>query len=211
MSDCYKKLILRAAEELKPLGFKKSRDYLYKKSDEGNLGFISFIDDKRQSQKEADRTHFTVEVCVTSKKLLERFAGVYRSGKQVPQENDYSIRLGYLMGSERDVWWDIHPGNQEAVTAEIVDRILTLGVPDIEREISDEAICCRRWTAFEQGYRTNNIEVLTGLAYLLKESGRKDDFASVASYIRETYGDRETVAKFLSEMGFSSNPSFSRP
>lgn len=206
LNDSYKAMLGEVGQVLKSRGFKKKGNFFIHVEPNGNLGFVSFITAFPHQQISKDDTEFTVEFNVASKKLLDRFrAHLFYSpiNKPDPRDNHYCKRLGHLLPYQQDHWWTINPANYREVTSEVLDGILQKGLPLIEREITDEAICARDLENFEGGFRSNPASLLW-LAYLLKDAGRLEKLDEVARYAIEQFGERSfenaTIKDFLENL-----------
>lgn len=206
--ESFQKLLKAMSGLLKPLGYRKQGNWFLTTSTEGNTGFITVVKHRGPALDSAI-TPFTIEVAVASKLIVDRFRRhLWFPEKPNPGVNQYSTRIGYLMGKGTDFWWSLSEENEDLVIAEVLSA-LPHAFRFIDEMISNEALCANSLKEFElddDGFRNNPVE-LAFLAYLLHTLNDKDNFERVASCIFNNVGDNEfenssTFAEFVISLGY---------
>lgn len=193
---------------LKPLGFTKRGDFFTKRWPNGNIGFVC-VYKRGPARNISDSFSVTAEFAVASKVCLERFQTFLAypdNEKPHPSCTHSAERIGYLNGKGCDYWWELDPVNFAKSESEIRSGVVDFGLPFIEAEISDEAICARRLSGFLENGDDISPAELCILAFLLHRLEDTSSFKIVADRGFEKLGslpfENMTIAEFLCELGF---------
>ncbi|MFT3893680.1 MAG: DUF4304 domain-containing protein [Anaerolineales bacterium] len=177
-SEKYKALINNVAAPLKKLEFIKDRYrfYLYQNS---NWGVVDF---QKSVKSNSDTIVFAVNIGVASGRLLEKFSSIHQGKKPAIWNCHWRIRLGHLV-DHKDTWWSIdNETSIDYLSKQISDYILLLGIPEMNKYITDEALR-DLWLSGKSPSLTET-ERLEYLLALVREIGPSNAVAAIESDIR---------------------------
>src|SRR5260221_1956761 len=128
-------MLEKVGDLLKRDQFKRSGDTLYRWVDHRRLCWI--IHFQRRSDSNAETLKFTINIGVFSRRLHEHNWGKTRN---VPCIWDAAVqkRIGFLLPSERDRWWDIGFTTRESLLYPEMAGILMMAALPFLRQIDDE-------------------------------------------------------------------------
>ena len=169
----------RLLPALKQRGF-SGRGSTFHLERSGSWGLVG-VQKSQESRK--DRVRFTVNLGVTSGRL-QRFAARASHGSRPTVEDcHWQERLGFLLPDPQDRWWTIDPAHTvEALAPELVAQVLEVGVPEVEKYLSDEALRDLWLSGRSPGL--TELERLQNLAALLSAIGPRDALPRVLSDLR---------------------------
>lgn len=136
-ADAFKEILKRNALALRAYGFSRSGSTFYLRK-AGNWGVINFQKSKDSS---VDNIVFTVNLGIASTRLLAFFSHIRPDMKPSVWDCHWRERLGYLLPEHSDIWWTINSTTPvDELGQEIQGYVVNLGVPELEKYISDEAL-----------------------------------------------------------------------
>jgi len=145
--DSYKMVLTAAASILKERGYKKKGNLFYLLK-ENNYGMIGF--QKSQSSTK-DYTKFTINIGISSGALRQYVDLDDPTERPAIECCHWQSRIGGLMPSLRDFWWELHYDERdEDVVYEVVKQLKEVVVLAIDSRISDEDL-------IEQWRKTNYV------------------------------------------------------
>jgi hypothetical protein len=128
----YSGLLEAVSSELKNAGYRRRGDALLVES-EGNTGLIEF---QRSVGSTPGALRFTVNLAV--------HIGTLEGGSQRRRTSTSAHlrrRLGHFMTPPTDKWWQIDSTtNERVLAAEILQPLLEIGVPFVERHLKTSAV-----------------------------------------------------------------------
>jgi Domain of unknown function (DUF4304) len=128
----FRSYLAATKEKIAPLGYRLAGT-TFRKIVDGNAGIISF----QRSQQAVGVTRLTINVEIICGPLLEAWWQPELS-KAGAGHGHLRERIGFLMPQKADIWWTIGEaadGAEFRQKAEVVDAVVSLGVPYIDRHI----------------------------------------------------------------------------
>jgi hypothetical protein len=176
-SGLYKEMIGTFSSLLKESGFVRRGTCFYLSKANG-WGLVEF---QKSRKSTADQITFTVNLGVCSRTLLDFFSS-HRSQKPSIETCHWRQRLGFLLSDRQDKWWVIEANDGfQLVVDEVKRALLSVGIPEIQRHLSDQQLC-DDWLAGKSPGLTDT-QRLINLSVLL-----------------EVKGDRDTLQRILQEL-----------
>jgi hypothetical protein len=128
----------QVAPALRELGFTGSGP-AYSLPDDAHWALVGF---QKSAWSDSDSVAFTVNVTVASRDVWEneRRTRLYLPAKPAPNTHygDYvwQTRIGFLLPSGRDHWWEVEAGTTtETLAAEVVGAIRDYALPAMRRQL----------------------------------------------------------------------------
>ncbi len=177
--DAFQEMLSRwIAPALREQGFSR-RGSTFHLREEGNWGMINV---QRSQTSTADQVSFTVNLGVASRRLMAFW--------QQPAEKRPSVwdchwreRIGFLLPARQDRWWTIDADTPpHTVAQEVRDATVSLAVPEVRRNLSDEALR-DLWLA-GRSPGTTDIQRLLYLSVLLQVIGPVERLDAVIAELR---------------------------
>jgi hypothetical protein len=132
-----------------------------------NVGIVDF---QKSNNKEIDKLSFTVNIGVVSYNLLKFINQEEEIRKLEIWDAQWNVRLGQLMPEKKDTWWAINEStNVEQLGRDLLDVIVNLALPEINKYISDGGLR-DLWLSGKSPSLTD-LQRLMYLSYFLKTIG----------------------------------------
>lgn len=136
--DILSEIVSSMQEPMNLLGFKKNEKQYIFISKEGNWGIVDF---QKSSKSSNDAIVFTVNLGVSSKKLLSAYSN-HSSKRPSIWDCQWQIRLGHIMEEKKDIWWTVTKDTDiQKLSLEILNILLVKGIPEIKKYIDDASLC----------------------------------------------------------------------
>lgn len=155
--DKYAEIVKGIAVVIKSYGFVRKGNTFYL-SRSGNWAILNFQKSKTQTHGQIS---FTINIGILSSKVREFLANDTTPFPRLDLDDcHWKKRIGHMLPQKQDYWWNIGPDTSlEKVREEIVNIINTIVLPEINDNISDEAL--------ERNWLSGNSEGLTDMEYFI--------------------------------------------
>jgi uncharacterized protein DUF4304 len=183
-SQAFNHLLKVAYASMKPRGFSRKGQsfYLYRHA---NWGIVNF---QKSTGSTREKILFTINLGVASTRLLEFFeSGRFSDRRPNIWDCHWHERIGSLLPGRQDTWWSIDATTPlEELTQTLCGHLQDVGIPEIEKHISDVALRDLWLTEFVSG--VGGPQNLEPLSVLLKILGPQHMLDAVLERLRNTRG-----------------------
>jgi hypothetical protein len=165
---------------LREFGFR--RDGLVYRNHLGSNSVILAV--QRDSRAPSNALRFTVELGITSSRLLSFFNEDFESSDRVDiTDACWRERIGVILGSD-DVWWDVADSSEaEAVARELRRALTDVAIPLLLEIASDERL--RDIWRSGRSPGLTELQRLMNLGVFLRELGPKAELAPLKTSLVE--------------------------
>lgn len=194
--------LLRTIEaELRTKGFSRKNQVFYIKKD-GNWALIEF---QKSQKSDSQKVIFTVNLGIASGRLQEFFTGRSENFPFVDR-CQWRQRIGFLTQNQEDKWWIVDSeASVESTSAEVLQLILDIAIPEIERLTTDEEL--RNLWISQRSPGLTQIQRLMNLSVLLQQLGPAEHLPQILDQLQKISQGKPTEGlvrnhmKKLSEKG----------
>lgn len=154
---------------------------VYRKHFDDNSVIIAF---QRDNRAPSNALRFTVDLGITSSRLLSFFNEDFDSQQQVDiTDACWRERIGAILGSD-DIWWNVADESEAEISAEELRTALKAGAVPLLFEIASDERLRDIWRSGRSPGLTE-LQRLMNLGVLLRQLGPKAELAPLKTSLRE--------------------------
>ena len=186
----YQDLLTRwSAPVMKEHGFSRKGPTFYRR-ERDNWGVVTF---QKSTTSTAERVRFTVNLGVTSGRLVEFFSGRSQDTPPSVWVCPWRERVGFLLPERQDTWWTIDATtSRDELGRAVTDLLRSVVIPAVQQHLTDEALRDLWLTGRAPG--ATDIQRLLCLSVLLKDLGPADRLDDVITELRRKAAGTATAA-----------------
>jgi len=159
------------ASGLKDLGFRRQSNHLHRRPED----LVHGIHFQASMWGSRDEGEFTLNLLVTSPALYRCWTGHSLPANPATAAFPYPERIGLLMPSRRDHWWDVNPDtNTDALAGDVIGALFEYAIPYSDR-FPDARSLLEAFQAGREVFPTLKNHTPIIYAILAKELGNMEE------------------------------------